>query len=167
MADTLKQRIIELLSKDTTEFYSISDIAKKLDSAYSHAHTFVGELAREEVILIKKIGNVSVCSLNLKSGLACSYLSLLESRKAKEWKDKNPHAAKTIEKIDIVKDSIHAALVKNNNIILIVPEKISNADFSMLRNRTVITFAQFMKNRQHYKDAIVIYGAEKYWSMLA
>lgn len=165
MPETLKNRIIELLSKDITEFYSISDIAKKLGVAYSHAYLFVNLLTKEGVITIKKIGNVSICSLNLKSQITTSYLALIESRKANEWIQKNPQSEKILERIDKVKDSIHAALIKNNNIILIVPEKIANADFSMFRNRTVITYAQFLKNKEYYKDCIILCGAEKFWSL--
>jgi len=165
MPETLKNRIIELLSKDITEFYSISDIAKKLDVAYSHAYLFVSRLSKEDVVKIKKIGNVSICSLNLKSQITTSYLSLIESKKAHEWMIKNPQSEKILERIDKVKDSIHAALVKNNNIILIVPEKIANADFSVFRNRTVLTYAQFLKNMKYYKDCIILYGAEKFWNL--
>jgi hypothetical protein len=166
MAVTLKHRIIEFLSKETTALKSISDIARQLGVAYSHAHTFVGLLEKEGAIRIQKIGNVSVCRLDTKNAATLAYLSLIESRKTAEWLTKNPQAAKTIEKIELVKDSVHSVLVKNNRIILIVPEKISGADFSMFRNRTVMNHTHLKNNRQYYKDCVILHGAEKFWSMM-
>jgi len=69
---TLRNKIIEFLA-DSTELYSISDIAKKLGCAYSHTYKFIQELAKQEVITIKKVGNVSVCELNM-TGLTLAYL---------------------------------------------------------------------------------------------
>jgi hypothetical protein len=166
MAVTLKYRIVELLSRDVSTLFSISDIAKKLGVAYSHAHTFVNRLVKEDVISVKKIGNVSVCSLNLKSQLTLSYLSLIESRRTLEWARKNPQSAKIFEKIEKVKDNVHSVLVKNNKIILIVPEKISGVDFSLFRNRVVMNRAHLAKNRHYYKDSIILHGAEKFWSFV-
>ena len=166
MPITLKYRIIELLSKDLATFFSISDIARKLGVAYSHAHNFVNKLVKEQVISVKKIGNVSVCSLDLNSQLTLSYLSLIESRKTLEWLKKNPHGTKIIKKIETVKDNVHSVLIKNNRIILIVPEKITGVDFSMFRNRTVMNKTHLAKNRHYYKDCIILHGAEKFWSMM-
>lgn len=167
MTVTLKHRIIELLSRDLHTLYSISDIAKSLGVAYSHAHTFIKTLVKEGIVDVKKVGNVSVCSLNLKSQLALSYLSLIESRRTAEWTSKNPQSAKILEKIEQVKDSVHSVLVKGNRIILIVPEKITGVDFSMFRNRTVMNRSHLAKNRHYYKDCIILHGAEKFWSMLS
>jgi hypothetical protein len=166
MVITLKHRIVELLSKDT-QLNSISDIARKLKVAYSHAYNFTKQLIRENVITTTKIGNVSVCRINLKEQIALSYISATEAHRAMYWKRKNPYAEKIIEKIDIVKDNVHAVLVKGSNVIIIVPEKIANVDFSMFRNRTVINRVQLKKRKRYYSDAVILYGAEKYWSLQA
>ncbi|MBW2964897.1 hypothetical protein KY363_05565 [Candidatus Woesearchaeota archaeon] len=165
MAATLKYRIIELLS-DTDDLVSISDIAKRLKVAYSHAHTFISKLVAEGVVSVKKIGNVSVCRLNFSSPLTLSYLSVLESRKAAEWISKNPQAGKILEKIDLVKDNVHCVLVRGGRIILIVPEKITGVDFSMFRNRSVMNRQHLLSNRHYYNDCIVLHGAEKYWGYI-
>lgn len=166
MAVTLKYRIIELLSRDISKLHSISDIAKKLGVAYSHTHSFVIQLVKENVIDIQKIGNVSVCKLNLKSAMTRSYLSLIESRRTLDWMKKNPQASKTLDKLEIVKDSIHAAIIKGNRIILIVPEKIKGADFSMFRNRTIMSMEHLKQNKHYYTDCVILHGAEKFWGMI-
>lgn len=166
MTVTLRHRIIELLSRDIHNLFSISDIAKSLGVAYSHAHTFVKALAKEDIIHIKKVGNVSVCSLNLKSQLALAYLALIEARKTAEWKLKNPQSEKITEKIEQVKDSVHSVLIKGNRIIIIVPENITGVDFSIFRNRTVMNRTHFTKNMHYYKDSVVLHGAEKLWSLI-
>ncbi len=167
MENTLKARIIELLSKDLDTFYSISDLAKKLSVAYSHAHLFINKLAAEKIVNIQKIGNVSVCRLNLKNQLTLTNLAVIEAKKTSEWLSKNPHAEKIVEKIELVKDSVHSVLLKNNKVILIVPEKITGVDFSSFRNRTVMNVEHLNKNRHYYKDCVVLYGAEKFWSMIS
>ena len=166
MTVTLKYRIVELLSNDLSNFFSISDIAKQLKVVYSHAHSFVSKLVKEDVISIKKIGNVSVCSLNLSSPLAKSYLSMIESRRTLDWMKKNPQSSKLIEKIEQVKDNVHSILIKNNRIIIIVPEKITGVDFSMFRNRTIMNRTHLTKNKHYYKDCIILHGAEKFWSLI-
>jgi hypothetical protein len=163
---TLKYRIIELLSTDLSKLYSISDVSKKLGVAYSHAHTFVKKLVAEKVLRVQKIGNVSVCRLDLGSALALAYLSVIESRRAAEWVRKNPQSAKILDKIELVKDNVHCVLIKGSKIIIVVPEKITGADFSMFKNRTVMNRTHLEKNRHYYKDCVVLHGAEKYWSMM-
>ena len=167
MTTTLKYRIIELLSKDLTKFYSISDVAKELKVAYSHAHTFVKQLTKEEVIQIQKIGNVSVCKLNLGGALTCSYLSIIESRKTREWARKNPQSKKIFERIEPIKDNVHSILIKNSKIIIIVPKQIAGTNFSMFRNRVVITHAKLRRNKKQYAGSFVLHGAEKFWNLMS
>ncbi|MBW2966917.1 hypothetical protein KY362_00365 [Candidatus Woesearchaeota archaeon] len=167
MPVTLKYRIIGLISKDADALFSISDIAKRLGVAYSHAHSFVVKLTKEDVLTIQKIGNVSVCRLNLKTPLTLSYLSVIESRKTLEWTKKNPHSKKIVGKIEDVRENVHCVLVKNNRIIIVTPEKIAGVDFTMFRNRTVITPRQLRSKRKLYSDCIILHGAEKYWGLLS
>jgi hypothetical protein len=164
---TLKYRIVELLSRDCSKFYSISDIAKKLNAAYSHAHMFVGKLVEEKVIQIQKIGNVSVCRLDLKQPSTLSYLSMVESRKMIEWARKNPQSSKILERIEPVKDNVHSVLIKNNRIIIIIPERLTGADFSMFRNRVVVNRNQIARNKKQYQECIILHGAEKFWSFMS
>lgn len=167
MTVTLKYRIIELLSRDHGTLFSISDIAKKLGVAYSHTHGFVKILAKEEVISVQKIGNVSVCRLNLKQQMTLAYLSQIEYKKTAEWARKNPQSKKIMERVEQAKDNVHSVLLKGNKIIIIVPERITGADFSMFRNRVVLNKTHLMRNRHYYKDCVVLHGAERYWSFMS
>lgn len=165
MPPTLKYRIIEFLSKETSP-NSISDIARKLKVAYSHAHSFIKQLIKENVIHTSKIGNVLVCTLNLKEPLTISYLAMIEAKRAVEWKKKNPHSNKIMDKIELIKENVHSVLIRNNKIIIITPTNISNVDFSMFKNRLVMNRNQLLKKNNQCKDCVILYGAEKYWSLL-
>lgn len=165
MTVTLKYRILDLLSKDTDALFSISDIAKKLGVAYSHAHFFIAKLMEEDVIKVQKIGNVSVCRLNLKQPLTLSYLSVIESRRALDWIRKNPHSDKIITHIGSVKDECHSVLIKNKHIIVIAPHR--SDSFKMFRNRSVIAPDELRRRRKQFSDCIILHGAEKYWSLLS
>lgn len=163
MTTLLKYRIIELLSDDLDSLYSISDIAKKLGVAYSHAHLFIKKLDDEGVIKIKKVGNTSVCILN-PSNLTLAYLSQLSYQKTQKFS--HPHLERLYEKINLVKDHIHSIIICGNKLIIIAPEKIGGVDFSIFKNRTVINQFQFLANKNYYKNCHIIHGAEKYWSFM-
>ena len=166
MKSPLKYRIIELLVKDTGNFYSISDIAKKLNTAYSHTHLFIQQLATENIIQIKKVGNTSVCILNTSEPLTLSHLSLLSYKKTQEWKTSHPQSERLFEKVNIVKDNTHSIILCGNKIIIITPEKITGADFTIFKNRTIINQYQLLANKQYYKGCIILHGAEKFWSLM-
>jgi len=166
VTETLKTRIIELLSKDPDTFYSISNIAKQLKAAYSHAHSFVKQLAETDIVTIQKIGNVSIIKLNPKEQTTLAYLSLISYKKSKEWKKKNPQSEKLLKKIERVKDQVHCVLIKGGKTIIVVPEAKEKPDMTLFRNRTVIDRRQLKKNLDYYKDAIILHGAEKYWSLI-
>ncbi|MFC1741675.1 hypothetical protein ACFL3V_04020 [Nanoarchaeota archaeon] len=166
MTATLKYRILGFLSEDTSLFHSISDISKRLGVAYSHAHMFVNKLVEEDVIRIQKIGNVSVCRLQLSFPLTLSYLSIVESRRTAEWMKKNPQSAKLFDKIESVKDNVHCVLLKNSRVIIVVPERLEGADFSMFRNRVVVNQRKLVKNKKMYGGSVILHGAEKYWSLM-
>jgi hypothetical protein len=165
MKSTLDIRILELLSLDQSALLSIRDISKRLTVAYSHAHLFIKKLSKENIIAIKKIGNVSICQLNFKNPLTLSYLSMIASTRTSEWISKNPHQSKLLENIRLMQDSIHCVLIKNNRIILIIPEHIQGVDFSVFRNRVVLSASKFTETIDYYKDAVIIYGAEKFFSL--
>ncbi len=167
MTETLRTRIIELLSKNLNKAYSISDIAKNLGVAYSHTHLFIKELAEKEIIRIEKIGNVSVCRLNIKEPLTLSYLSHIEYNKSSEWRRKNPHSKKIMEKIESIKDNVHCVMIRGGKIIIIIPEKMSKPEMKIFKNRTVITRTQLKENQKYYSETIILHGAEKYWSLIS
>lgn len=166
MAGTLKQRIIGLLADNLDKFYSISDISKELKVAYSHAHTFVNQLKSEQVIRIQKIGNASVCKLNMDEQLTLVNLAMMSYKKTLEWKQKDKRYEKLKEKSDMIKDKVHCVLVHNNKIILVVPDGSDKEGLDVFQNRSVINREQLKKNSDFYKNAIILHGAEKYWSLL-
>ncbi len=166
VTETLRIRIIELLSKDLDTFYSISDIAKKLKVAYSHAHSFVQDLAKQNIIEIQKIGNVSVVKLNLKEQMTLAQLTIAEYRKSAEWKKKNPHSEKIMEKIEQVKSRVHCVIMKGGKVIIVVPEGMDRSDFGVFRNRLVVSVGEF-RSKKYYHDGIILHGAEKFWSLIS
>lgn len=171
MLKNIKPRILELLSKDlgsADSFKTISDIANELKVAYSHAHKFVAELADADVLKIQKIGNAKICRLNLRNPLTLSHLALIESKKTSDWIKKDMRAAKILERVEQIKDSVHAIILINNKFIIIVPEKIKDADFRIFKNRKVINQRDLKKDIQFYKHkGVIIHGSEKFWSMIS
>ena len=166
MADNVEKRIIGLLRDNPDTIFSISTIAKRLNIAYSHSHKFVKKLSAKGILKQQKIGNTIICTLNLKNTLTLARLAELEYEQTSKWIEKNPKAEKIFEKIEVVKDDVHSILIHGNKIILLIPEKITNSDFSLFRNRTVMTRNQMIKNKSYYKNAVILYGAEAYISLI-
>lgn len=167
MAETLKTRIIGLLSRDFDRLFSISDISKELEVAYSHAHTFIKHLAKEEIISTQKIGNALVCRVNMGNPQTLAHLALLSYKKTKEWQKKDVRAKKILERVNKIQDSIHSALLHNNKVILVVPESVSSRDFAIFKNRKVINRNELVRDKKHYLNCIILHGAEKFWSLLS
>ncbi|MFQ5474931.1 MAG: hypothetical protein ACE5DM_03785 [Candidatus Nanoarchaeia archaeon] len=133
MAKTLDSRIIDLLSRDIRKLYSISDIAKELGVAYSHAYLFVKRLIEQGVIATQRIGKTFVCRLNLKQPLTLARLAEVSYQRTSEWCKKDPRSEKLLSRVQMVKEGLHCVLLQNNKIILIVPDK--SGDFSIFKNR--------------------------------
>ena len=163
MAETLSERIIELLGNEPEGLYSISDIAKRLGVAYSHAHSFVNDLIKTKIIEPKRIGRTIICRLNKNNPLTISALSTISYKRTAEWMKRDARSEKILERIEMIKDDIHTALLHGNKVVLVVPTMIKGVDFSIIKNRSVITFDQLRKNKKYYKDCILLYGAEVYW----
>lgn len=166
MAVTLKERLLSKLADDPGQLYSINDLAKALNAAYSHTHLFVQQLAKDHIINIQKVGNVSIVKLNPRERQTLAILALLSYQKTAEWRQKDARSEKIMERLAVVTDHIHCALVKSNKIIIVIPEHISGADFGVFQNRSVLTAAEFVKNKSYYQDAIIAHGAEKYWEII-
>jgi hypothetical protein len=166
MSETLRERILEKIASEKDNIWSIKDLSKTLNSAYSHTHKYVQELAKDRIVLIQKIGNVSIIKLNSKEPATLATLALISYKKTKEWQDKDTRSQKMMERIIQTQDHIHCALIKSNRIILVVPEHITGIDLSMFQNRSQITAYELIKNRQYYQDCVILHGAEKYWSMI-
>ncbi|MFC1754321.1 hypothetical protein ACFL96_13175 [Thermoproteota archaeon] len=166
MAETLELRIIELLSRNLDKLFSISDISKELKVAYSHAYVFVKRLIGLEIISTQKVGKTIVCRLNLKQPLTLAKVSEISYKKTLQWSKKDPRSEKLFERIEQIKDSVHSILLQNNKIIIIVPENMQDADFSIFKNRNVITARELRKNKNFYANSFILHGAEKYWSLV-
>ncbi|MBI5398965.1 hypothetical protein HZB03_05870 [Candidatus Woesearchaeota archaeon] len=166
MANTLKERILAKLADDPSKLYSIKDLAKTLNSAYSHTHLFVQQLAKDRIVTIQKVGNVSIVKLNPAEPRTLASLALISYQKTAEWQQKDARAQKIMERLLVVSDNIHCALIKSNKIILVVPENVGGVDFGIFQNRSVINAAEFVKNKTYYQDCVVLHGAEKYWEIL-
>ncbi|MBI4738163.1 hypothetical protein HY772_01130 [Candidatus Woesearchaeota archaeon] len=166
MAVTLKERILGKLADDPSKLYSIKDLAKTLNSAYSHTHGFVQALAKDRIATIQKVGNVSIVKLNPTEPRTLASLALISYQKTAEWQQKDARAEKIMERLWVVSDHIHCALIKSNKVVLVTPEHISGVDFGVFQNRSVIKATDLIKNKQYYTDAVILHGAEKYWEII-
>jgi len=84
----LELKIVDLLNRNRKEF-TINEMAKTLKQHYSLVHRFTGRLAKDKVIIKKKIGNSYVCSLNLENEKTITLLVLSEIERKDEFYNKS------------------------------------------------------------------------------
>ena len=84
----LELKIIDLMSKNLEKGFTINEIAKTLNEAYSFVNRVVNRLVEDKVIVAKKVGKALVCSLNLESDKTIALLHLNEvNRKESFYKE--------------------------------------------------------------------------------
>jgi predicted nucleotidyltransferase len=79
-------KILSLFVRDYTANFSIREITTKLKINYSNTYKRVMELAKEEVLVIKKAGQVNHVSFNIHSIDAVQMLSFVEGQESKSLK---------------------------------------------------------------------------------
>ena len=175
MAETLRLKIVELLSRGINRLYSISEIAKHLKAAYSHCNTFVRELEKENVIKIIRIANAHICTLNLNENLTLAYLTLIEYRKAKEWKEKNkPRAGKIGLFVSRLKEKgiVIDTLFVDDSVYIVIPKlepetarQIDNEKLGL--GYVLLDREKFTENQDHFiRKHFILYGAERFWELV-
>ena len=84
----LELKIIDLMSKNLEKSFTINEIAKTLNKAYSFVNRTVNMLIKDKVILAKRVGKALVCSINLGNDKTIALLHLNEvNRKEKFYKE--------------------------------------------------------------------------------
>jgi predicted nucleotidyltransferase len=92
-------RIIGLYRNNIFKRYTIREIMKSIGtSSYNWVHTIVKELIIQSILTAEKKGNSTICSINLDSQTAISYLSYFEEMLA--VKAAIPNIDKTLRMIE-------------------------------------------------------------------
>ena len=108
----LELKIIDLMSRNMEKGFTINEIAKTLDEAYSFVNRTIAKLAEDKVIVIEKVGKALVCSLNLDSDKTIALLHLDEVNKKESFYRENREIKLVLEDFleKIRKDIILAAV---------------------------------------------------------
>ncbi|MCK4730270.1 MAG: nucleotidyltransferase domain-containing protein [Candidatus Aenigmarchaeota archaeon] len=84
-----KQNIILFLARNFNREYTINEISRGTNKAYSFINKKVHELIKEQVILENKIGKAILCSLNFKNEKTSVLLTLSEIEEREHFFVKN------------------------------------------------------------------------------
>ena len=154
-------KIVELLSQN--KLFSITKVAKDLGLAYSHAHLLINRLNKQGIIKKQNIGKTIICELDYLHPLTILTLAKNSYKVTQEFIKKDKRSEKLYEKIQRIKEDVEIVLLQNHKIILVTEKE---KKFKEFKNRKIITITNFKKNKNFYEKAIILYGAEKYWSVL-
>ena len=130
---------------------------------YSHAHLLINRLFKQGIIKKQNIGKTIICELDYLHPLTILTLARNSYNKTQQFIQKDKRSEKIYEKIQRIKDDVEIVLLQNHKIILITEQE---KKFKEFRNRKVININNFKKNKIFYEKTIILYGAEKYWSVL-
>jgi hypothetical protein len=174
VAETLKYKIIELLMNNLNEILTITDISKKLKSAYSHAHKFTKELAQENVIQIKKIGRSSAIFLNFSEKTTLAYLILTEYKKRNLWLKKNKWALRVVKKCDDLEKEYLCGIYLKSKVIFIQKSitQTHSQNSNLIKSKKPkksfkhqeIIFSDQIHLKPELNEGIILFGAENYWT---
>ena len=85
----LELKIIDLMSKNLEKGFTINEIAKTLNEAYSFVNRVINRLIEDKVIIAKKVGKAIVCSLNLENDKTIALLHLNEVNRKESFYNEN------------------------------------------------------------------------------
>lgn len=85
----IETKIIGLLYCNQEKDFTINEIAKQLEVAYSFVNKTVNKLMQDKVIITRRIGNACACSFNAKSDMAIALAYLSEVQKKDNLYKKN------------------------------------------------------------------------------
>lgn len=109
----LELKIIDLLSRNPENGFTINGIATALKQFYSFVNRVIGRMAEEGVLLINKVGKAHQCSLNLNSEKTRALIVLAEIEKKEEFYTAN-------KKLKIILEDFKISLKETNSILVIV-----------------------------------------------
>ena len=66
MLNNCELKILGLLLRKPEEFYSINDLAKKINLAYPYVYDSVKNLEKKELLKVKRIGKSNLCQVQFK-----------------------------------------------------------------------------------------------------
>lgn len=82
-------KIVRLMRKNIDLGLTISQISKLLKIGYAPAYNHIGEMEKQEIIKVSKIGNSKQCMLNLENSKTRSFLQSLDILHKEELYNKN------------------------------------------------------------------------------
>jgi len=93
----LELKIIDLMSKNLEKSFTINEIAKTLNEAYSFVNRIVNRLIKDKLILAKTVGKALVCSINLGNDKTIALLHLNEVDRKEKFYKKNKQIKLSLE----------------------------------------------------------------------
>ena len=188
-------KIVELFRNNLFSSYTIREIMKKINKkSYNWVFRTVNKLHKEEIINIHAKGGSNICSINLNNQLTLNYLSLLEKLNIPK-KLPQENILKLINSIQvsyftfIVTGSYAEGKAAKKSdldvVVLVENKKDSKRIFTILKNKGdlmippahvyVFSRDEFLKmlldgeenyGKQIFKNRILFFGAENYYSIL-
>ncbi|MFH1770579.1 MAG: hypothetical protein ABH828_03405 [archaeon] len=173
IGNDLEIEIIELFRKDITRLLTINQIAKELRKAYPYIHKKVTSFIEKEIFNKFKLGNSTLCSINLQSEEAIVLLTINELKQKKELLKKNKELELKIEKLkEASKEVPIQTVLKVKNKLFIITEnqfykKTLHNEFSTANIMTKQEFQQkILKDYSQIQDHILLYHNEKYYEIM-
>ncbi len=193
----VREQLLLLLLRDPTREYTIREVSLTTTINYRQVHQEIISLAKEEIILLKKRGHSTVCSLALSQKIPL--YAYLESLRTASFQKKHPEVKVIINELKNLPTVYYTALLfgsrvpetarKNSDIdlLFIVPNDVNREQFEgevsarlrLLRypvDINVITEESFREmgkekalnvRKEVLKNHLILYGAEFYYRLLA
>ena len=90
-------KIIGVYEKDHVKGISMNEMARNLGLTYSYLYKNVQNMIRENILISKRIGRSTICSINIENRKARLLLSLASQKKTDSFLSKNKVLSKMLE----------------------------------------------------------------------
>ena len=190
--NSTKDKILVLLISNKGKEFTIRAISKAVCIDYKTVYLIVDDLARQEIIITKKAGNTTLCSMNPKAFGSDIYRAEM-IRKAQLLKNKDFYAlcqhvgdtirdpffimllfgshasgkAKDKSDIDIMVIADEGLSEKMNSSLKQIPLKIHFTSFTPSQFLNMIKTTDFNVGREAYKNNVILFGIEDYYRMIS
>jgi hypothetical protein len=157
---TIELDIIRLFDTNLRGFYTINAIATELDKAYPFIHRKVHALIEIGVLRSVQVGKSHCCSINLKSRRAILYLTELELEKRPALPAATQTLVKQLEADGTL--AIETAVYGNGTVYMI-----GSGTYPGTVTITPEAFKELLLTTPLFKDHVVLYGYERFFTYLA
>ncbi len=161
-----QRKIIELFRLNPFAELTLQEIMRSLGKkSYNWTYLAIQKLAKEDLLITRKVGKTIVARINLESEDTITELIYIERRLARKCEQNRIKETKEIR--EIKKILPFSIIIENEKERIIIADNKQNLKFSGSRILSKEEFVELLKESKRLtKSRTILHGAETYYELL-